>query len=447
MSALASDESLVFRAPRTFDRPDEVKKLLLHADEARASDIFISSDDHVRVMLHDDMRQLTDRVVTKREVEVFLTVLAGRENAVTDISSGRSVNASYSFPQAFSEQIERHGRIVTRRWNVQHNYRVNAVPIYPNGCEITLRSIDQTPAEHHRIDLPEALVRQLISKQGIVFVAGVTGSGKTTTFSAIIRYILEQDTPIKGHILTHEEPIEYRYDKIRSAHSKLVQLEIPTHLPSFHDANREAMRRRPALVLVGEMRDYETISSGMELAQTGHPVFTTVHATDVASIPQRLITRYPLEKQHTGLADIISNVHAMLAQELLKGVDGRLVATREYLIMTPRLREHLLSIRNQGEGHVTQELRNMVAEHGVTFERDAWRLLQEGRIDRPVYEDLARRRSDVLAERSAGEPASASGTAAREAAGAASASPAEQPARPTRRSRKHPASRHKQPNA
>ena len=417
MSALASDESLVFRAPRTFDRPDEVKKLLLHADEARASDIFISSDDHVRVMLHGDMRQLTDRVVTKREVEVFLTVLAGRENAVTDISSGRSVNASYSFPQAFSEQIERHGRIVTRRW------------------------------KHHRIDLPEALVRQLISKQGIVFVAGVTGSGKTTTFSAIIRYILEQDTPIKGHILTHEEPIEYRYDKIRSAHSKLVQLEIPTHLPSFHDANREPMRRRPALVLVGEMRDYETISSGMELAQTGHPVFTTVHATDVASIPQRLITRYPLEKQHTGLADIISNVHAMLAQELLKGVDGRLVATREYLIMTPRLREHLLSIRNQGEGHVTQELRNMVAEHGVTFERDAWRLLQEGRIDRPVYEDLARRRSDVLAERPAREPASASGTAAREAAGAASASPAEQPARPTRRSRKHPASRHKQPNA
>ena len=128
-------------------------------------------------------------------------------------------------------------------------------------------------------------MRKLISPHGSFLVSGATGSGKTTTFAAIIRHILENDTPIKGHILTHEEPIEYRYDKIQSSHSIIVQSQIPDHFPTFHAANREAMRRRPAMVLVGELRDLETIQSAVEIARTGHAIFATVHATDVASIP------------------------------------------------------------------------------------------------------------------------------------------------------------------
>ena len=231
-------------------------------------------------------------------------------------------------------------------------------------------------------------MRKLISPHGSFLVSGATGSGKTTTFAAIIRHILENDTPIKGHILTHEEPIEYRYDKIQSSHSIIVQSQIPDHFPTFHAANREAMRRRPAMVLVGELRDLETIQSAVEIARTGHAIFATVHATDVASIPQRLVSRYPQDAQREAIFDIIDTTHAMMTQRLVKGVDNRLVALRECLVLTREIRNHLLNLGDQGR--ITQALRTLVPEHGSSFADDARRLLDQGRISQSVAAEFMR---------------------------------------------------------
>jgi defect-in-organelle-trafficking protein DotB len=104
-------------------------------------------------------------------------------------------------------------------------------------------------------------------------MAGETGSGKSTTLSSFIRYILEEDTHIQGNIITIEEPIEFRYNEIQSRHSVISQSQVPEHFSSFALAVREAMRRKPALLLVGELRDQESFSAAIELSQTGHPYF------------------------------------------------------------------------------------------------------------------------------------------------------------------------------
>ena len=236
-----NESSLVLDIRSRFVDHNDVYWLLLHAVRIGASDIFIQQKRHVHAMLQGDLIVMTNRHLDDSEVKVILNVLANRENATTDISSGRAVNASYKIIQPVTDEADKTGNGKARRKGVEHFFRVNAVPIYPRGCEITLRLITQKPPDLESIGLAETQVRKLISPHGSFLVSGATGSGKTTTFAAIIRYILENDTPIKGHILTHEEPIEYRYDKIQSSHSIIVQSQIPDHFPTFHAANREAM--------------------------------------------------------------------------------------------------------------------------------------------------------------------------------------------------------------
>lgn len=383
-----NESSLVLDIKSRFVDHNDVNQLLLHAVGIGASDIFIQQKRHVHAMLQGDLIVMTKRHLDDSEVKVILNVLANRENATTDISSGRAVNASYKITQPVTDEADKTGNGRARRKGVEHFFRVNAVPIYPKGCEITLRLITQKPPDLESIGLDETQVRKLISPHGSFLVSGATGSGKTTTFAAIIRYILENNTPIKGHILTHEEPIEYRYDKIQSSHSIIVQSQIPDHFPTFHAANREAMRRRPAMVLVGELRDLETIQSAVEIARTGHAIYATVHATDVASIPQRLVSRYPQEAQREAIFDIIDTAHALMTQRLVKGVDNRQLALRECLILTREIRNHLLNLGDQGR--ITQALRTLVLEHGSSFADDARRLLDQGRISQSVADEFLR---------------------------------------------------------
>ena len=113
-------------------------------------------------------------------------------------------------------------------------------------------------------------------------IAGETGSGKTTTLAALMRRVLEEPTPIHGNLITYEAPIEFVFEAIDSSTSTVMQHEIGLHLPSFAAGVRNSLRRKPALLLVGELRDMETIMASVEAANTGHPIYTTTHANDVA---------------------------------------------------------------------------------------------------------------------------------------------------------------------
>ena len=355
---------------------------MLEAQAHNASDVYIQPGLPVCARINGDLMALTPSTLDAGEVMYMVKWTASRDTAETDILSGIPVNARY---EMFSPtEKDRRGA------RVRFGYRVNISAILAHGgvsAQIVLRAIPNEPIPYDKLGLSEALVRDCIPDSGLVYIAGSTGSGKTTTFAGIIRYILEHDTPIRGNILTHEEPIEFTYDQINSRHSFIVQSAIPQHFKDFYAANREAMRRKPGLVLLGEMRDEETIRAGVELSLTGHPVFATVHATDVPSVMRRLISRFPTNERATAIYDIIDTSRVIMAQRLVKGVDGKLIAVREYLKFTDEIRDELCELDQMGK--VTSVIARMVEEKGHSFRKEALRLLSDGRISEAVATSIS----------------------------------------------------------
>ena len=359
--------------PFKFDDADHFKALVLETKAHKASDIYVTPNHPVTGLVSGKMKAFTHRPLDETEVKNILRWSAARETALTDIVSGRSVNARYEIfdPELYD----------SRGGRVRHGYRVNASAILSagaTGVQVILRTIPTDPPRHYEIGLPEEVVRKACPEDGCVYIAGKTGTGKSTTFASIIRFILENDTPIKGNHLTHEEPVEFTFDNILSDHSIIAQSQIPTHFSDFYVANREAMRRKPGFILIGEMRDKETITAGVEASLTGHPVFGTVHAIDVAAVMRRLISRFPENERATAIFDIIETARFILAQRLMPTVDGKLVAAREWLEFTPEVREQLLDLSDMGM--VTQKTRELVNLRGHSFSKEADRLLLEGKI-------------------------------------------------------------------
>ncbi len=359
--------------PFRFQSADQLKGLMLETLAHDASDLMIQPGEPVCVEVHGRMCAVTHRALDENEVREILVWVAGRDTAWTDIVAGKAVNGRYEVfdPKQRDERGER----------VRYRYRVNASAIDFHGqtsCQIVMRSIPRDPPLYTALGLTEEMVRKACPRDGIVYVAGRTGSGKTTTFASIIRYALENDTPIKGNFITHEEPLEFDFSSVRSSHSIIVQSQIPTHFSSFQDANREAMRRKPGGIMYGELRDEESIRAAVEASQTGHPVWGTVHANDVAAVIRRLISRFPQEERATAIFDIVDSVRLVMAQTLVPSTNGRRVAAREWLEFDDEIRDELLELTDMGR--VTSAIRSIMQDRGWSFEKEAERLLAAGLI-------------------------------------------------------------------
>ncbi|WP_323025706.1 ATPase, T2SS/T4P/T4SS family [Castellaniella sp.] len=375
-----------YRDPFRFQVHEEFKGLMLEALAHKASDILVQPGEPVCAEVNGRMCAVSHRPLDENEVREILVWVAGRDTAWTDIISGKSANPRYEVFDP-KERDERGDR-------VRYRYRINASAIAFHGqtsCQIVMRSIPRDPPNYSDLGLTEDLVRKACPRDGIVYVAGRTGSGKTTTFAAFIRYILENDTPIKGNFITHEEPIEFDFSSVKSAHSIIVQSQIPIHFASFQEANREAMRRKPGGIMYGELRDEESIRAAVEASQTGHPVFATVHANDVAAVIRRLISRFPQEERATAIFDIIDSVRLVMAQTLVPGTNGRRVAAREWLEFDDDIRDELLDLSDMGR--VTSAIREMLQNRGWSFEKEADRLLEAGLITEEVAATIRRGRS------------------------------------------------------
>lgn len=368
-------------APQRFIHIDQFKSVMLEALAHDASDVYVQPGLPICARINGDLMALTPTVLDESEVRYMIKWTSGRDTAETDILSGVPVNARY---ELFSPTL-----LDRRGAKVRHGYRVNISSIlYFGGTsgQIVLRAIPNEPPHFSKVGLNESLVLDCIPRDGIVYVAGATGSGKTTTFASIIRYILENDTPIKGNLVTHEEPIEFTFDAINSKHSIIVQSEVPHHFKDFYAANREAMRRKPALIMIGELRDEATIRAAVEASLTGHPVYGTVHATDVPAVMRRLISRFPQTDRATAIFDIVDTARMMMAQRLVKGVDGKLIAVREYLTFTNEIREELSSLEDMGK--VTSVVSRIVEQQGHSFRKEADTLLKAGRITKQVAHSI-----------------------------------------------------------
>lgn len=370
-----------YQDPFRFDSIAYFKTLMLESLAHNASDVFVQPNLPICARINGLMLALTERTLDDVEAKSILKWATGRETAETDIISGKAVNARYELFDPYKKD--------SRGARIRYSYRVNASPIQCWGgtsAQIVMRSIPTNPPNFKDLGLTEEIVRAATPRDGIVYVAGATGSGKTTTFAAIIRYILENDTPIKGNLITHEEPIEFTFESVLSRHSIIVQSQIPTHFHDFYVANREGMRRKPGLIMIGEMRDEDTIRASIEASLTGHPVFGTVHAINVAAVMRRLISRFPENERATAIFDLVETARFIMAQRLVRGINGKLLAAREYLIFDEEVREALISLDQMGK--VTSCIKELVEEKGHSFCRESARLLEAGLIDEVVAREL-----------------------------------------------------------
>ncbi|MDR2208661.1 MAG: Flp pilus assembly complex ATPase component TadA [Azoarcus sp.] len=384
--AMAECKTAYQDPPRFLACPDIFKALILESRAHAASDVYIQADSPVCAMINGRMLALTNRPLDTDEVKNILEWVAGRPTALTDILTQRAVNARYI--------INDPDKRAPNGAHIQYAYRVNAVPVYGAGgvsAQIVMRTIPSDPPDWQTVGLSPEILRAATPENGIVYIGGSTGSGKTTTFAAIIRHILETpkaEAVIHGNLITIEEPIEFTYRNIRSEHSILKQSQVPEHFASFKDGVREAMRRSPRLVLIGELRDAETISAARELALTGHPVYATVHVTNVAGALPRLVSRFDQAERATMVFDLIDTVRLIMVQKLVRGVDDKLLAAREHLVFDQKIRDELIALGDIGR--VTERIRQLVREHsnGHSFATEGKRLLEEGKIDASVAEKL-----------------------------------------------------------
>ena len=237
------------------------------------------------------------------------------------------------------EDLDTHFEVRPNR-HERYRHRVNAVGCYvagQQGIQITIRTIPSRPPSLESLGVPPEIMDSCSPQEGVIYVTGATGSGKSTLLAAMIKKMAE--TPDSHRkILTYEAPIEFVYDGLNMPTSIVSQSEIPKHLPSFSDGVRNALRRKPHLILVGESRDAETISAVVEAALTGHPVYTTLHSNGVAESIRRLVGSFSKEERAGRTIDIIETCRLIIWQRLAPTIDGKRVALREYLVFNEKVK-------------------------------------------------------------------------------------------------------------
>lgn len=296
-------------------------------------------------------------------------------------------------------------------WDGQHEYdfsfswrehaRIRGNAFTQRGLTaIALRMIPRTVPTPDELGIP-AIVRELSMRhQGLILMTGPTGSGKSTTLAALIDLI---NTNRGCHIITVEDPIEYVHSHKRAA---VNQREVGTDTGSFRDALRSVLREDPDVLLVGEMRDLESIQFALTVAETGHLVFATLHTNDTAQSLGRMIDVFPAEQQEQIRVQLAAALSCVVYQRLIPRVGGGMTAAHEVLVATP-------AVRNLIKESKTHQLRNSLVTGSkdgmVTLEQSLSALVQEGVVSleeataRSLYprdiEAVARRQSAVMGQR------------------------------------------------
>jgi twitching motility protein PilU len=257
------------------------------------------------------------------------------------------------------------------------NFRVNMM--YQKGSvAAVVRYISTNIPAFDSLGVPNLLKQVIMEKRGLILVVGATGCGKSTTLAAMmdVRNMMKS-----GHILTFEDPIEFIF---QSKKCIVNQREIGNDSHSFQDAMRNAMRQVPDLILVGEIRDVETMKSAMMYALSGHLCLATLHANNSYHALKRIINFFPLEQRTVLLSDLSVSLRCIISQRLVRNVEGGRLPAVEILMNTG----NIVDLISEGRvSEIKEAMEKSMTPGSQTFEQDLFRLIQTGKIS--VQEGLA----------------------------------------------------------
>ena len=271
-------------------------------------------------------------------------------------------------------------RLFEERWEVDFaialpdqsaRFRVN---VFRQRGEVALvlRLIPSKIPTIGELGLPEVLQELILHKRGLILMVGATGSGKSTTLAAMLRHRNESMT---GHILTIEDPIEFSHPNLKSI---INQREVGVDTQSYNNALKSCLREAPDVILVGEVRDRETMEAALELCNTGHLCVSTLHANNANQAMERVINLFPQNLHKQLFMDLSLNVRSVISQRLVTGIDGRRCAAIEVMINTPHVAELIL---NGSLGDIKEAMEGSGAKGMQTFDKALYSLYKEGRIE------------------------------------------------------------------
>lgn len=338
----------------------QITDLLAFGAKNKASDLPLSSGISPMIRVHGDMRRINLPEMSAEEVGNMVTsVMNDHQRKI--YQQNLEVDFSFELP------------------NVAR-FRVNAFNI-GRGPAAVFRTIPSTVLSLEELKAPSIFQKIAESPRGMVLVTGPTGSGKSTTLAAMINYINETQP---AHILTIEDPIEFVH---QSKKSLINQRELHQHTLSFANALRSALREDPDVILVGEMRDPETIGLALTAAETGHLVFGTLHTTGAAKTVDRIVDVFPAGEKEMVRSMLSESLTAVISQNLLKTHDGNgRVASHEILIANPAVRN---LIRENKITQINSVLQTGQASGMQTMDQSLQSLVRQGLI----APEVARRRA------------------------------------------------------
>jgi len=342
-------------APAPFSTPALLAAML--KTSSKISDLFFSPGKPPLVEVSGKLAPAgTTRVLSSEDTRRIATDLVGQnQHAIDNLKQLGSCDVSYCLPGA-------------------HRFRVN-IFMQRGSCAIVMRVIPGTVPDFDALNLPVELKKIIGLRNGIVLVTGPTGSGKSSTLAAIIDRINKEQS---YHVLTIEDPIEFLH-----VHKNCVvhQRELHSDTPSFALALRAALRQAPKVILVGEMRDKETIEIALEAAETGHLVLSTLHTIDASKTVERIVGVFPMSEQHTLRNRLAKSFRYIISQRLVPRKDGAgRVAVIEILKSTLRTREYVE--KGETDGKTLLDAMRVGEQEGMQhFDGNIERLIREGVLD------------------------------------------------------------------
>jgi len=290
----------------------DISEFLIFAVNNKASDLHLSAGEPPHVRIHGEMRKFETPVLGREEIhDMIYDILSDQQRKIYE----EQLEIDFSF------SLGEYGR-----------FRVNVFK-QNRGDAAVFRTIPGTIPTFESLGLPKVLIDLCRLEKGLVLVTGPTGSGKSTTLAAMVDLI---NTGLKGHIITIEDPIEF----VHSSKSCLInQRELGPHTHTFANALRSALREDPDVMLIGEMRDLETISLALTAAETGHLVLGTLHTSGAPKTIDRIVDVFPGAQQNQVRSMLSESIQAVITQALFKHRDGKgRVAAFEIMTASPAVR-------------------------------------------------------------------------------------------------------------
>ena len=341
---------------------DEARKIIFHmlskVVEYGGSDLFISADFPPSIKHQGLMKPIGQQALTADKTKLFAYSLMNESQR-----------------QEFEKELECNFAISVP--NVSR-FRIN---VFQQQLQVgmVIRSITAEIPNFAQLQLPESLKEVMMTKRGLVLVVGATGSGKSTSLAAMIDHRNENSA---GHIITVEDPVEFVH---KHKKSMVTHREVGVDSHSWHNALKNTLRQAPDVILIGEIRDTETMEHAIAFAETGHLCLGTLHANNANQALDRIINFFPEERRNQLLMDLSSNMKAIISQRLVRTSDGKgRRAAIEILLNTPLIADNIL----KGKFHEIKEVMKKSRELGMqTFDQALFDLYSEGAIK---YEEALR---------------------------------------------------------